>query len=85
VLKDQGFPAQGSADAAGEFVVRRGQAGSASATSTPVAGVAPATHGSAPAGGGESSNDTISALVGIAAFYCSFVMCFLLRSGRRFS
>jgi len=46
----------------------RGQAGSGSVTLTPVPGPAPATHGLAPGGGGESSNDTISARLGIAQF-----------------
>src|SRR5215472_11964695 len=48
----------------------RGQAGSGSVTSMPTPGPAPATtHGLAPGGGGESSNDTISARLGISAVY----------------
>src|SRR6202034_4667239 len=35
----------------------------------PAAGAAPATHGLAPGGGGESSNSTISARLGIGAVY----------------
>jgi hypothetical protein len=46
-----------------------GQAGSASVTSMPVAGAAPGTHEPAPGGGGESSNVTISARLGIGAVY----------------
>src|SRR5215472_2167450 len=48
----------------------RGQAGSGSVTSMPVPGPVPATtQGSAPWGGAESSNDTISARLGISAVY----------------
>jgi hypothetical protein len=35
----------------------------------PIAGAAPDTHASAPGGGGESSNNTISARLGISAVY----------------
>ena len=35
----------------------------------PTAGAAPGTHGPAPGGGAESSNDTISARLGINAVY----------------
>src|SRR5271165_5001883 len=47
----------------------RGQAGSGLVTSMPTAGAAPGTHGSAPQGGAESTNDTISARLGINAVY----------------
>jgi hypothetical protein len=42
-------------------------------TSMPVTGPLPGTHGSAPGGGGESSNDTISALLGTKATYYALI------------
>jgi len=44
----------------------------------PTAGAAPGTHGSAPGGGAEPTNDTISARLGINAVYGPFIG----RSGR---
>ena len=66
-------PAQGGLDPPGEMVVLPRPGGSGSVSSMPTAGAAPATHGPAPGGGGESWNDAISARLGTAVVHCPLI------------
>ena len=70
MLKLQRPPAQALPDPGGEIEVPLWPARIGTVTSTPMARGALATQAVAPGGGGESSNVTISARLGIGAVYC---------------